>query len=162
MSRLSEIESIYRRHADEVHRFALRLSRSREQAEDLTAETFVRAIAGADGLRAETARAFLFTITRRLFLQGLRRTKRETSDVPDMADPGPSPEQRAVQADELARIRERIEALPEIDRSALLLRAELGLSYEEIARILSISAVAAKVKVHRVRQRLASAREERS
>ena len=65
-------------------------------------------------------------------------------------------------ADELSRTRDEIARLPEIDRSALLLRAEAGLSYEEIARTLSISAVAAKVKVHRARQRLASAREERS
>ena len=162
MDRTSEIEVVYQRHADEVYRFALRLSGRREQAEDLTAETFVRAIAGADGLRAETARAYLLTITRRLFLQGLRRSWRETEIVPEVADPGPSPEERAVHADELSRTRDEIARLPEIDRSALLLRAEAGLSYEEIARTLSISAVAAKVKVHRARQRLASAREERS
>jgi len=46
--------------------------------------------------------------------------------------------------------------LPEIDRTALLLRAEHDLPYDEIARVLQISLSAAKVKVHRARLRLAS------
>jgi RNA polymerase sigma-70 factor, ECF subfamily len=154
MKHADEIEAIYRRHADEVYRFAHRLTGSREQAEDLTAETFVRAIAGADGLRAETVRAYLLTITRRLFLQGLRRSKRETAFEADVVDPGPSPAEQAVQSDELARARAGLGELPEVDRSALLLRAEIGLSYEEIARTLAISVASAKVKVHRARRRL--------
>jgi RNA polymerase sigma-70 factor (ECF subfamily) len=48
--------------------------------------------------------------------------------------------------------------LPEIDRAALLMRANDGLAYEEIARALGISLAAAKVKVHRARLRLAAAR----
>ena len=47
--------------------------------------------------------------------------------------------------------------LPEIDRTALLLRAEHELPYDEIARVLQISLSAAKVKVHRARLRLAAA-----
>jgi RNA polymerase sigma-70 factor (ECF subfamily) len=48
-------------------------------------------------------------------------------------------------------------ALPEIDRSALLLRVE-GCAYQEIAAILGISLASAKVKVHRARLRLGQLR----
>jgi RNA polymerase sigma-70 factor (ECF subfamily) len=154
MKHTDEIEALYRLHADEVYRFAYRLSGSREQAEDLTAETFVRAIAGADGLRAETVRAFLFTITRRLFLQGLRRSNRETAFDLEVIDPSPSPAERLERSDELARARDGLAGLSEIDRTALLLRAEIGLSYEEIARTLAISVASAKVKIHRARRKL--------
>jgi DNA-directed RNA polymerase specialized sigma24 family protein len=41
--------------------------------------------------------------------------------------------------------------LPEETRMALLLRSEGKLSYEEISAVLGISAVAARVKVHRAR-----------
>ena len=45
--------------------------------------------------------------------------------------------------------------LPEIDRAAVLMRADEGVPYEEIAAALGISTVAAKVKVHRARLKLA-------
>jgi RNA polymerase sigma-70 factor (ECF subfamily) len=48
--------------------------------------------------------------------------------------------------------------LPEVDRAALLMRAEDGLPYEEIAAALGLSVAAARVKVHRARLKLAAAR----
>jgi RNA polymerase sigma-70 factor (ECF subfamily) len=50
-----------------------------------------------------------------------------------------------------------LQTLPEIDRAAVLLRAEEGMSYEEVAAALGISPVAARVKVHRARLKLAEA-----
>ena len=50
-----------------------------------------------------------------------------------------------------------LQTLPEIDRAAVLLRAEEGLSYEEVAAALGISSGAARVKVHRARLKLAEA-----
>jgi RNA polymerase sigma-70 factor (ECF subfamily) len=47
--------------------------------------------------------------------------------------------------------------LPEIDRAAVLMRADGGLPYEEIAAALQVSVAAAKVKVHRARLKLAEA-----
>lgn len=45
--------------------------------------------------------------------------------------------------------------LPEVDRAAVLMRADEGLAYEEIAAALGISVASAKVKVHRARLKLA-------
>lgn len=58
----------------------------------------------------------------------------------------------------LAKALEDLGALPEGERAALLLRLDHGLPYEEIAAALDISVAAAKVRVHRARVRLASAR----
>jgi RNA polymerase sigma-70 factor, ECF subfamily len=51
----------------------------------------------------------------------------------------------------LNAVLEALQQLPEIDRSALRMRALEELPYEEIARSLEISPGAAKVKVHRAR-----------
>jgi RNA polymerase sigma-70 factor (ECF subfamily) len=51
---------------------------------------------------------------------------------------------------------EAMQQLPEIDRAILILRAEEGLSYEEIARTTGLTVVAAKVKVFRARAKLVS------
>ena len=51
-----------------------------------------------------------------------------------------------------------LQLLPETDRTALLLRAQEGVSYEEIARVLGLSLSSVKVKIHRARLRLAEHR----
>ena len=48
----------------------------------------------------------------------------------------------------------RLARLEEIDRSALLMRAFHGLSYDEIASALGLTAATARVKVHRARKTL--------
>ena len=50
---------LYRRYSQDVYRFAYWLSGNVADAEDITSETFVRAWAGADGVRAATAKAYL-------------------------------------------------------------------------------------------------------
>jgi RNA polymerase sigma-70 factor (ECF subfamily) len=43
-----------------------------------------------------------------------------------------------------------------VDRSALLLRVDDGLSYQQIAAVLGLSLAAVKVKIHRARLKLAA------
>jgi RNA polymerase sigma factor (sigma-70 family) len=66
----------------------------------------------------------------------------------------PGPEISAEIRSELSRIQFFLKTLPEIDRSAFVIRIKYELPYAEIARILQISEAAAKVKVHRVRKKL--------
>ena len=51
-----------------------------------------------------------------------------------------------------------LQALPEIDRAAFVLRVQHELPYAEIARVLGLSLTATKVKVHRVRKKLLATR----
>ena len=46
-----------------------------------------------------------------------------------------------------------LQEMPEVDRAAVLMRAN-GVPYEDVARALSISTAAARVKVHRARMKL--------
>ena len=67
-----DFDTLYREFAPRIHRFVLGLSGDTAVAEDVTAETFVRVWATRDRVRHETVRAFLFTIARNLWLQGIR------------------------------------------------------------------------------------------
>ena len=84
-----------------------------------------------------------------------------TRDARALRDIGHQPPETAAGFDEQARLARALEALgtlPERERSALLLRLDHGLPYDQIAAALGISVAAAKVRVHRARLRLASAR----
>ncbi len=149
------LEELYRRYSPDVFRFAFWLSGDRSEAEDITSETFVRAWAGAEDLRMSTVKAYLIAIARNLFLQRRRRSKGHCELDASLADPGPGPDRQVELQDELHAALARLQTLPETDRAALLMHAELELPYEEIARALGLSLSAVKVRVHRARIKLA-------
>jgi|WetSurMetagenome_2_1015567.scaffolds.fasta_scaffold559667_1 RNA polymerase sigma-70 factor, ECF subfamily len=150
-------QELHEAHAAAVFRFTLSLTRDRHQAEDITSETFVRAWARNDRIHTETLRGYLFTIARNLFLDGRRSSRRQATLDETLADPAPGPAERAVAGVALERVDRLLRTLPETDRSAFLLRVQQDLPYAEVARVLGISLVAARVKVHRVRVRLIAA-----
>jgi len=147
-------EELYQTYFADVHRFALWLCRNPADADDLAAETFVRAWGQRRRLRTETLKGYLFAITRRLQVDRLRRSRRRGELPDEVLDPAPAPDRQIASRLELAATRSAIERLPELDRAALVLRAEQDLSYAEIGRVLEISEGAARLKVHRARRRL--------
>ena len=151
---MTELERLYRCYAPDVYRFSYWLCGDAAEADDLTSETFVRAWAGSGRVRAESAKAYLLAIARNLHRRHRRRADRTVGLDPALPDPSPRPDANAESRSELAQVVARLSELPEIDRSALLLRVEHELPYEEIARVLEISVASAKVKVHRARLRL--------
>jgi RNA polymerase sigma-70 factor (ECF subfamily) len=155
---MTDFTALYKTYAPEVFRFALYLSGSKSEAEDITSETFVRVWTSPVVIEMNTVKGYLFTITRNLYLQSLRKSSRHVSLSPSLADPQPGPQVQTEQKAELRAVLSRLQKLPEIDRAALLLRTLEELSYEEIARMLGISLASAKVKVHRARLSLASLR----
>ena len=148
---------LYRRYARDVYRFAVYLSADPATAEDITSETFVRAITSPAPVRAETAKSYLFQIARNLFLDITRRSARQGKMPDDVASMAAGAEMSMEQKQRLERIMAVVREMPEIDRSALLMRAEDEMSYEEIARALGVPLPSVKVKVHRARLRLAEA-----
>ena len=154
-----DFEDVYRKHANDVYRFALWLCRNEAMADDITAETFARAWSGYDEIKATSVKSYLLTIARHLVWKWTARARREDSIGPDVPDGRPVADERLAASAELSMVLVALEKLPQVDQAALALRVEGELSYEEIARVLDITPGAAKVKVHRARLRLALARE---
>ena len=109
-------------------------------------------------IRTETLKAYLLQIARNVYLERLRKQKTQIQLTDAYPDPHPGPEQLAEEHAELAMVQRMLRALPEIDRVAFILRVQQELPYDEIARVLKLSVVAAKVKVHRARKKMLAAR----
>ena len=156
MPALIDFEGLYQAHAKDVHRFALFLSGRHDQADDIVSETFIRLWSARSRVDLATVRSYLFTIARNLYLQQQRHRRRGVALDAGVVDRQPGPEQQAGARDDLRAVLTALQALPEVDRAALLMRADDELSYAEIAAALGISEVSARVKVHRDRLALAN------
>lgn len=155
---------LYGRYAQDVHRFALYLCGNQSLAEDLTSETFVRALCGPTDLRLGTVKAYLFAITRNLYRDSLAKRGRTvaTDSLPERYDPRPGPEVSVQSRQELQNTLRVIQKLPEQQREALMLALDGDMSYEEIGRILGCSLPAVKVRIHRARAALKAELQERT
>ena len=151
---------LYERYAPDVYRFALWLSGNPAEADDIASETFVRAWTSSSKIRTETVKAYLFTISRNLFLQQQRQKKRQVGLEHAMSEMLTGPAELIEDRLTLSAVLRQLQDLPEIDRAALILRVQHELPYAEIARILGISLASAKVKVHRARLNLTAVRAE--
>jgi RNA polymerase sigma-70 factor (ECF subfamily) len=145
---------IYERHYRDVYRFALFLSGQPSKADDLTAETFIRAWTARDRIRQATVRSYLLTITRNLHLDERRRSERYVPLEDRFADVMPRPDEHAVHASSLREVRAGLDDLARGDRRALLLYAVRGLSYSEVASVLGVSVGAVKSRICRARDAL--------
>lgn len=150
----ADFHALYERHARDVFRFAFYLSGNRAQAEDIAAETFARAWTAPGSVRMATVKAWLFTIVRNLVRESARKDRGQREPEHETPDPSPSPMQSADGRIELRAVLAALQALPEDDRAALLMRAQHGLSHEEIAAALELSVVAVRVRIHRARLKL--------
>jgi len=154
-------KDLYQQYSSDVYRFAYWLTGDAAEAEDITSETFIRAWVNIKSIRTETLKAYLFTIARNFHLQQVRKQKGQ-ADLDDAhPDPTPGPERVSEFNAEMSLVQEILQTLPESDRAAFVLRVQHDLPYAEIARILSVSEVAVKVKVHRTRKKLLEARLEK-
>ena len=156
MAQRTDIETFYRLHAGAVHSYLVSLCRDRIRAEDLMQETFIKATQAMGGYRGGSPRAWLFSIARTVFLDDVRRESRQPVErgIVDL------PEARAVDPVERDAIERALSALPERQRTALLLSDRIGLNGSEVAETLGISAGAARVLLHRARLAFRRAYEE--
>jgi RNA polymerase sigma-70 factor (ECF subfamily) len=160
------LERFYRENVDALEGFIARRVRSPETAADLTADVFLAAIAAAASYtpRRGTPRAWLFGIARHLIADSYRVAAKEFRAQSELVG------SELLDTDDLARIHDRLDAeatarelyerlgaIPESERAVLELVALDELSVAEAAAALGITTVAARVRLHRARLRLAPA-----
>ena len=155
-ARTTTFHELYSRYADDVYRFAHWLTGNPDDARDITSETFVRAWTAPEEPRMETVKAYLLTIARNLHRKQWRRQSRLEALDETMPDGAAQPDEAAAGQDDFRRTLAAVHALPETERTVLLLRAEQELSYKDIAAATGLSAAAVRVKVFRARAKLAA------
>ena len=156
-------------HMDAVFRFALRLSGSRDQAEDLVQETFLRAFKSWERYAPGTqCKSWLFTICRNVFLRQRERGQRHDEIVAENVDRSSGPLEtvnpvwvKAVKADPEGDffdaivdevVLQHVQDLPEDYRTAVILSDLEGFSYQEIAEMTEVPVGTVKSRLFRGRR----------
>jgi RNA polymerase sigma-70 factor (ECF subfamily) len=146
-------------HVDRLYRAAWALCGSREDAEDLVQETFVRVLARPRLLSGEDELYYLLRVLRNTFLTGRRTASRRpvtTATLEDISAADPRPTGRPEQAAEMQEVYATIAALPEDRRLALVAVDVLGLSYREAARALQVPEATITTRLFRARRQVAA------
>ncbi len=139
----ADFAPLYLRYRDRVLRYCFYRLGDQAEAEDAASGVFVKALGGLKGYHDDGSfRPWLFRIAHNEVVDCHKRRSRhpETalSIAADLADPLPSPEDVAVTADALRRLRTLLGTLPSRERAVLELRLT-DLTTGEIAAVLAIS-----------------------
>lgn len=164
----ASFETLIRKYFPRLLNFIYRYVSSREAAEDITQEVFIRVYKSGYGYKPQSKfQTWIFTIARNLSLNELRRNKQRTvsldatlsSDEGELKrqieDPNSiSPGEDMLRGEKAAAVKAAIDDLPENQRVAVLLRRYELFSYEEIGRTMNISPKAVKSLLSRAKESL--------
>jgi RNA polymerase sigma-70 factor, ECF subfamily len=145
------------RHAAPLRNFLYRMSQNADDADELSQEAFLRVWQHAK--RWEPGRVqfntWLFRIGHNLAIDRFRK-HRESSldDVPEASDDSDDPRRALSRSETEARLRSAIAALPERQRTALVLCHFQGHSYQQAAQVLDVSLEALESLISRARRAL--------
>ena len=163
----SAFEEIVRAYEKNVYNLALRMTASREDALDLSQEAFLKAYSSLHTFRGESKfSVWLYRIVSNTCLDFLRvRARRNETSLErededgetarrEIPDESLSPERLLERKLTRESVQRALMSLPEDQRKILLLREIEGLSYEEIARVLSLESGTVKSRIFRARRKL--------
>jgi RNA polymerase sigma-70 factor, ECF subfamily len=149
--------------------FMYRMVHNQAVAEELAQEVFLRVYRSRQTYRAEAKfTTWLYRIATNLGVNHARDTKHErsaqtiyldqadpeTGTTPDVADVRPDVEEEMLKDERMKAIRKHVMALPERQRTAVLMHKYQGLDYKEIGSVLRLSESATKSLLFRAYQTL--------
>jgi RNA polymerase sigma-70 factor, ECF subfamily len=155
-------------HRAMIH-FLFRMVRNQAIAEELAQEVFLRVYRSRESYRAEAKfTTWLYRIATNLAVNHARDTRHEraaatiyldapdeeTGATPDVADDEPSVEQSLMRDERMAAISKHVMALPERQKSAVLMHKYQGMDYRQIGEVLKLSESATKSLLFRAYQTL--------
>ena len=144
----------------DCYAFALSLTRRSHEAEDLVQDTFLKAQrAFASFAQGTNAKAWLFTILRRLHIDGYRRGRLRPTPLPEDELSEMAPTERAAETPDLPwdalppeAVETAVDTVPDPFRLPVRLRDLDGLSYREIGAILNVPPGTVMSRLHRGRE----------
>lgn len=156
MGVLKEIERAYTQHAKEIYRYLLSLSHDADLAEELTQETFLRAM-GSIGSYDGSCKlsVWLCQIAKHLWYQWVdRRAHWRQVELTEEVPGRDSPEKSTLLYMEKTELYRAVHALPEPMRELVHLRLTGEFTFAEIGRILGKSETWARTTFYRAKQKI--------
>lgn len=155
-------ELLLSRHQRSVYNLAVRFLGDRDEAEDVTQETFFRIFKAAPTYTPDAKfTTWLYTIVKNLCFNVLRGRKSgqlvpmESEYLPELPTGDEGPIERIARAQTRDAVIRAVARLPENMRMALILNKYHDLQYDEIARIMGCTVNAVKLRMYRARLILA-------
>jgi RNA polymerase sigma-70 factor (ECF subfamily) len=163
-----DFETWYEQHRSVVYRYVRFRVATREAAEDVTSDVFMKALRSIERYDATLAspRTWLLRIARNAVTDHLRALRRRGSlhvsldRVPDLVADIPSQDERVLRQERIQTLLNGTQTLRKADQEILSLRYGAGLGNSEIAEALGISNNAVAVRLHRALKRLKEAVED--
>ena len=156
----SAVEALYQRYAQSVYRYIYYRVSSTADAEDLTAEVFVKMVEGLPAYRFTGApfEAWLYRIAAARVIDHRRRSKRrpQVELTENLADSTMLPEEEIQQAQEINTLRLALGQFSDEEQTLLILRFVERKSHQEVADLMGKSPAAVKSMQHRTLIRLAA------
>ena len=149
-----EFEDLYREFLPRIYGFALAQLRNAAEAEDLTAQVFIKAYEAYDRFepRGDTPAAWLFRIARNAISDLHRRSgvrDRVQLEIGRSLDEGPDPARVAEDRILFGELLVAVRRLPDRQREVIALRHRSELGFKEIGELMDCSEDAAKMLYHR-------------
>jgi RNA polymerase sigma-70 factor (ECF subfamily) len=150
-----EVVTLFEQLRNPLLRYLLSFRITVPDAEEIVQEVFLSLFQHLrQGKSRSNLHGWIFKVAHNLALKRRTRAQRESAEVPETRmDLAPGPEELAADLQRQDRLLAVVNALPELDRCCLSLRAE-GLRYREIAEVLAISLGAVAKSLERSLSRL--------
>jgi len=149
---MHDFDSLYKTYSPQIFRVCMGYVNDHDRAKDLVQETFIAVWRNLAGFRNESkVSTWIYRIATNHCLRALEKEKRITKvDMPEnlAAIDDESPEEK------LAFLYSAIAGLPEMERIIISLELE-GLPQIQIAEITGLTAVNVRVRIHRIKEKLA-------
>jgi RNA polymerase sigma-70 factor (ECF subfamily) len=160
-----ELDEIYRVYFKSVYLFVLRLSGDEHISEEVTSETFCKAISSIDRFRGDSdMRVWLCGIAKNTYFTYLKKHKRELSidetDAESIPDSGALLDESISEQEDAKQIREILHTMPEPYKEVFMWRVFGELSFKEIGVLYGKTDNWACVTYHRARKMIQERLEE--
>lgn len=154
---MQDMEQIYTKYAVQVYKYLFSLCRNPHTAEELTQETFFRAMKSIDSFRGDCRLyVWLCQIAKNLWFREQKRVQRIEGEEPGDEIPSIAlqPEEEVIARDERMYLYKRLHQLPEPVREVMYLRISGDFSFREIGEILGRNENWARVNFYRGKQKI--------
>jgi RNA polymerase sigma-70 factor (ECF subfamily) len=154
---LHDFGAVVNAHWSAVYRLLYSLTGNAHDTEDLTQETFLRALRRRDSFQpGSRLRAWLLRIASNAFFDQRRSRKRAKTQplVDELPGPATSPEHRLETQEQAALLQIALTELSDLTRLVFHLRVQEDLSFREIAELAGTTEQAARWHMHQARSRL--------
>jgi RNA polymerase sigma-70 factor, ECF subfamily len=165
----SAFDYLVQKYRRPIINFMYRMAHNPGAAEDLAQEVFLRVYRSRASYEASAKfTTWLYRIATNLGMNYVRDTRHErpentmnldvpdeeTGQTPDLADKQPNIEEEILRRERLKAIREKVEALPERQKMAVLMHKYQQMDYRQIAEVLKLSESATKSLLFRAYETL--------